>query len=67
MLLLDMHLIFVACLNFLQLAYNVLLNKDSLVNNQLCNHPLDHLQSFECYHILIDHLLLVDQKGFVNQ
>ena len=29
--------------------------------------PLDQLQSFECYHILFDHFLLIDQKSFVHQ
>ena len=36
----------------------------NLANNQLYNHLVDQWKSFECYHMLLNHLLLVDQKRF---
>ena len=57
--LLDQHLVFVVYLYLFQLAYNAFGNEDNLVNSQLRNHLPDQLQSFECYHMLFDHFLLV--------
>ena len=37
-----------------------------LKNNQI-SPGLIQLQYFECYHMLIDHFLLIDQKSFVHQ
>ena len=31
---------------------------------QLCNHPLDLLQFFECYHMYLYYFYLADQKSF---
>ena len=45
------HLIFVVSLNLLQLVYNIPWNMDNLVSNQFCNHHLDQLQFYECYHV----------------
>ena len=53
--LLNQHLVFVFYLNLLQLACDVLWNKDNLVYNQLFNHLLEQMQSFECYHMSFDH------------
>ena len=54
----DQQKAFVVYLNLLQLAYNFIWNRDNLANNQLCNHFLDQLQFFECYHMLLYHLLV---------
>ena len=40
---------------------------DSLVNIKLCNHHLDLLQFFECYHMFLNHFLLLDHKNFFHQ
>ena len=64
-LILDQHLVLVVYLNLLLLTYNVLRNRDNLINNQLCNHPLDQLQFFECYHKFLNHFVLADQKKFL--
>ena len=37
------------------------------MDNQLCNHLIGQLQSFECYHMLLNYFLLVDWKRFVHQ
>ena len=37
------------------------------MDNQLCNHLLDQLQSFECYHMLLNYFLLVDWKSLIHQ
>ena len=37
------------------------------MDNQLCNHLLDQLQSFGCYHMLLNYFLLVDWKSLVHQ
>ena len=51
-------------LNLLLSSYR---NKDNLANRQLSNHHLNQLQFFECYHMVLDHFLLADQKRFVVQ
>ena len=37
------------------------------MNNQLCDHRLDQLRSFECYQMLLNYFILVDRKSFVHQ
>ena len=54
----------VVYLNLLLLTYNVLRNRDNLINNQLCNYPLDQLQFFECYHKFLNHFVPADQNKF---
>ena len=48
----DQHLVFVICLNRLQLTYSIFQNKDNLENTQLCNHhfkQLNFLNLFRCF------------------
>ena len=33
-------------------SHNNFWNRYNIVNNQLCNHLLDQLQSFKCYHVI---------------
>ena len=40
--------------------------KKCVLNNQLCNHLLDQSQFSECYHMFLNHFLLVDQKSFFH-
>ena len=62
--LLDQHQALAVYLNLLQLAHNLLWNMDNLLYNQLCNHLLYQLQLFECYHLFLNKLLLIDQRRF---
>ena len=50
--------------NQLQLTYNVLWNKDNLISCQLCNHHLDQLSFFECYHMSSYHFFTGWSKKF---
>ena len=43
-------------------SYNIIWNRDNLVHNHLCNHLPDQSQSFECYHILLNHFLQAHQN-----
>ena len=36
------------------------------MNNLLYNYLFDQLKFFECYHIFLNHILLVDQKAFFH-
>ena len=65
--LLDQHQALAVYLNLLQLAHNLLWNMDNLLNNQLFNHLLHQLQLFECYHLFLNKLLLIDQRRFFHQ
>ena len=53
------------CYLFKSIAYNVLLNEDSLVNSQLCNYPFNQLQFFECYHMLVEHFFIGFSEKFL--
>ena len=64
--LLDQHQAFVVYLNLLLSTYNNFWNRDNLVKYQLCNHLLDQLQSFKCYHMFFNYFVLVDWKSFVH-
>ena len=65
--LLDQHQAFVVDLNLLLSTYNNFWNRDNLVKYQLCNHLLDQLQSFKCYHMFFNYFVLVDWKSFVHR
>ena len=51
-------------LNILQLAYDIHLNNDKLLNNQLFNHHIDKLQVFECYHMFLNYFYCLIKKSF---
>ena len=63
----DHYLELVAYLNLLQLAYNVISNKENLVNDQLREYPVDQVKFFEYYHMFSNHFALADKKDFVHQ
>ena len=64
---LDQHQVLVVCLYLLRSSYNNFENNYSLAHNQLYNYLLEQLKSFECFHMLLNHFLLADQKTFFNQ
>ena len=49
--------------SFSCLLKSIAINRDNLVNIQLCNHQLQFL---ECYHMFLNHFLLVDQKNYFH-
>ena len=62
----DQHQALVTYLKQRQLIYNFLWNKNNLTYNQLCNDFFDLLHFFECDHVFLNRLLLVDQKKFLS-
>ena len=66
LLLLDQQQALSVYLNLLLSSYKNFWNRDNLVNNQLCNHLLDQLQSSKCYQTFLHHFLLVDWKSLVH-
>ena len=51
----------------LQSLYSNYYSNYNLIDNQMGNHFLDQLRYFECYQMLLNYFLLVDQKIFVHQ
>ena len=66
---LDQYLVFFVYLNLLLSPYNIFRNTYNLLNNQSCNHLLDQLECFKCFHMLlncfywlIEKVLSIDHK-----
>ena len=54
-------------LKSIAIFYDNFLFRYNLANNQSCNDLFDQLQSFECFPLLLNHFLLVDQKSLLHQ